>query len=276
MNLRLFFVIKFLIISFCLVGQSPYKLSFKKEPILLGIGLSLEGVDQFQQKNNIETLSIAEVMSLDRMSVNSFDRGATFNSSKSAKQLSDVLFLGSFSAPFLFLGGKETRQEWGKIGLIYIETALITTGLTGLTKRLSKRIRPLAYNDDFELSERQRKQNRFSFFSGHTSLAASNSFFIAKVFSDYYPDSKWKPYIWGAAIAIPAATAVARVQAGKHYRTDVITGFVVGGAIGFLIPHLHRSKKKKDWSLTPTMNGFYFRSSLNTTKAKKVNYLLLN
>jgi membrane-associated phospholipid phosphatase len=31
-----------------------------------------------------------------------------------------------------------------------------------------------------------------------------------------------------------------RVEAGKHFRTDVLTGAVVGSAVGLLIPYLHR------------------------------------
>ena len=80
-----------------------------------------------------------------------------------------------------------------------------------------------------------------SFFSGHTSCVASNSFFAARVFSDYYPESKWKPVVWGAAIALPAVTGYLRVKAGKHYPSDVIAGYAVGAAVGYFVPKLHRT-----------------------------------
>ena len=99
------------------------------------------------------------------------------------------------------------------------------------------------------------KSARFAFFSGHTSVTASNFFFTAKVFSDYFPDSKLKPYIWSVAAIAPAITAYLIVKAGRHYKTDVITGYAVGAAIGFLVPHLHRKKSSKKWTVLPTGNG---------------------
>jgi len=62
----------------------------------------------------------------------------------------------------------------------------------------------------------------------------------------FCPDSKWKPVVWGAAITIPAVMGYFRVAAGKHFPTDVMAGYLVGGAVGFLVPHLHRKKKVED------------------------------
>ena len=43
----------------------------------------------------------------------------------------------------------------------------------------------------------------------------------------------------------PAFVAAYRMKAGKHFRTDVIAGFVVGGAMGIMIPDLHRRSRGK-------------------------------
>jgi len=97
---------------------------------------------------------------------------------------------------------------------------LIVGGLTSLTKRVTLRPRPLVYNELVPFSDKQQKNSRYAFFSGHASVSAANSIFAAKVFSDYFPDSKWKPIVWSAAILIPTSTAYLRVKAGKHYPTD--------------------------------------------------------
>ena len=80
---------------------------------------------------------------------------------------------------------------------------------------------------------------RKSFFSGHTSMTAANSFYAAKVYADMYPDSKWKPWVWTAAALLPAVTAQQRMAAGKHFFTDVLVGYGVGALIGWGIPQLH-------------------------------------
>jgi hypothetical protein len=96
---------------------------------------------------------------------------------------------------------------------------------------------------------------RTAFVSGHTSITACNTFFAAQVFSDFYPDSKWKPVIWSAAATIPAITGYLRVTAGKHFPTDVMAGYAMGTVIGILVPRLHRNKilKDKGISLNPGM-----------------------
>ena len=53
-----------------------------------------------------------------------------------------------------------------------------------------------------------------AFFSGHTSISAVNSFFLAKVYADYFPESKWRALTWSLAAAVPAFTGYLRVKAG--------------------------------------------------------------
>ena len=110
----------------------------------------------------------------------------------------------------------------------------------------STRSRPFVYNEDFSLSKKQTVGARHAFFSGHTSLTAASCFFTARVFSDYFPDSKYKPLVWAGAILVPATVGYLRVAAGKHFPTDVITGYAIGATIGMLIPHLHKKIKIKN------------------------------
>jgi membrane-associated phospholipid phosphatase len=41
---------------------------------------------------------------------------------------------------------------------------------------------------------------------------------------------------------VPAYAALQRVQAGKHYPSDVIVGLAVGAAMGYLIPQIHLTR----------------------------------
>ena len=239
-----------------LYAQSPYELDWKKESIYLGIGAGTNIVGAVLGGKKFTTLTESDIFLLDRANVNSFDRKATFNFSSSAKKKSDILLIGSFVLPSLFLLDKRPRKDIGNILLLYGETYLITSGITSTTKRIAKRTRPFVYNEIVPLSDKLKNNARFSFFSGHSSSTAANSIFVAKVFSDYFPESKWKPLVWGTAILIPVATSHFRIKAGKHFRTDVIVGSLLGGAVGFLVPHLHRTKKKNSLSIYPTPSGF--------------------
>ena len=47
-----------------------------------------------------------------------------------------------------------------------------------------------------------------SFFAGHVALVATSTFFTAKVFADYHPDSKLRHLLYGVAIASTAGTGL--------------------------------------------------------------------
>ena len=65
---------------------------------------------------------------------------------------------------------------------------------------------------------------------------------MAKVFSDYHPNSKQflKIAVWTFSISLPAVTGFFRVRAGKHFPSDVIMGYALGAVSGWIIPHLHK------------------------------------
>ena len=163
----------------------------------------------------------------------------------SAQSVSDIFLYGSFISTVSFLSRKKSRNEIGNILALWGEASLLNGSITYLSKFSIRRIRPFAYNPSVDISKKQSVNAKISFFSGHTSITATNTIFIAKVFNDLYPESKWKNIIWGTAIVIPAITGYLRVKGGRHYPTDVISGALVGGLVGFMVPHWHRSKKNQ-------------------------------
>lgn len=238
-----------------LQSQSPYNFNWKQESCYLGLGAGFYMTAGILEFKYVSPLSESDIFSLDRASINSFDRNATFNFSPKAKKGSDYVKFSSYTFPFLFLINQKTQKDFGKIMALYGETLLLVGGLTSLSKRVFLRPRPLVFNELAPISAKQKNNARYAFFSGHASVSAANSIFAAKVFSDYFPDSKWKPIVWSTAILVPVATGYLRVRAGKHYPSDVITGVAVGGAIGFLIPHLHKKLKKKGLTINPSFSS---------------------
>jgi len=224
-------------------GQSPYNINWKKESGYLILGGGSIGLASYIG-SKMSLLTINDIENLSNSDVNSLDRFAIDNYSNSAKKASDFLVAGSYILPGLLLTNNKIRSDIGSIAILYGETILISSGLTQLSKNTFRRTRPFVYNEDIALEKKQTPNARKSFISGHTSFTAANSFFMAKVFSDYHPNSKLKPLVWGLAITIPAATAYFRVEAGKHFPTDVIAGYAVGAAVGYFIPHLHLKDKR--------------------------------
>lgn len=254
--IRLFFFLTILMVTGTvnLYSQlSPYYFDWKKESVIAGIGLSTWG-SSYLVGNTVDPFSVDKINTLNRSTVNDFDRVATFNNSFSADKTSDYLALGSKLLPVLFLADERTRNNFEDIAFLYAETYMLANGLTTLTKSAVARPRPFVFNEEVDLEHKLGRGARYSFFSGHTSKTAAMSFFTAKVYADFYPESKWRPFVWTAAAAIPAVTGYMRVKGGKHYPSDVIVGYAVGAATGILVPHLHRRIKKKGkaekWRLT--------------------------
>jgi len=172
-------------------------------------------------------------------------KSITNNYSPSADKASDIFWASTYIPPFFFLSHQKSRKDFGKIAMLYSEVFFITTGITLIIKSTVKRTRPFAYNPNVPLDKKLTTSARTAFLSGHTSISAANSFFAAKVFSDYFPESKWKPVVWTTAAVLPAITGYLRVKAGKHYPTDTIAGYLLGATAGILIPQLHKKKMEK-------------------------------
>lgn len=172
------------------------------------------------------------------------DKKSISNYSHFADNASDWVAGGSMLLPLTLIADKNLREEAMKLSILVSETALVTHGLTLTTKRLTMRNRPYVFNPNAPMGEKLKVESMLSFYSGHTAMTASMSFFTAKVWSDYYPYSKWKPVVWTAAAAVPAVAGYLRIKAGKHYFTDVATGYAVGALVGYFVPHFHKVDRK--------------------------------
>lgn len=229
-------------------------------------GLSLNGMRIIYGRDEIP---LAEVLALDKNNINSFDRPIANNFSANAKATSDLFFYGSMPLPLFLLLDKKIRKDGLRIGLLYLE-ALGTTGVLYTTSAmLADRYRPLTYNANAPIAERQSGGSRNSFFAGHPALVATSMFFMAKVYTDYHPNMKHKWVLYALAGTATAATGYLRLKAGYHFTTDVITGVAVGTLVGILVPHIHKIKGKYASKLTLLPN--YQNGSGGFTAFYKLN-----
>lgn len=236
-------IVASLLVNSCLHAQqvSPYQLRMTQDVLLTAgsLGLAIYARD-FQHK--IQPFSEEEIRALDDDDLWEIDESATENWSTQASITSDYFLYGAEFAPLGLMASKHIRKEVPTIGLMYIQTLLLTSGLTDFTKSIALRPRPFVFNENAPFNKKIGHEARASFFSGHTSVSAASCFFAATVYADYHPNSPLKPYVWALAVTIPAATGYFRYKAGKHYPTDVMAGYAVGAFTGWLIPRIHRRK----------------------------------
>ncbi|WP_299755910.1 phosphatase PAP2 family protein [uncultured Pontibacter sp.] len=237
-------------------SSSPYSTNWLRDGgIAVGaIGATVAGNILIENKDR---LTEADLMGLSQSDVNSFDRFAAGNYSTSAETISDFPFYGSFLAPLLLLMDPDIKKNAPQVYLLYGQALSLAGGMYSMTAGLSRRKRPYVYAPDAPVEIKTDKQATNSFYAGHTAATATATFFLAKVYHDFNPDSPARPYIWAAAAAVPAAVGFLRLKAGKHFLSDNIVGYAVGTTIGILVPELHRRAKNKNIGLVPVSSRYF-------------------
>jgi membrane-associated phospholipid phosphatase len=227
------------LILFAQAQYKPYELSVKKDVPIFTAGASLIVAAHFMKQRKA-SLTEAQINMLDRSKINNFDINATYNWNTRAAKWSDGIMFAAIASPVLFLAGKNSRSDIGRIAAISSQVFVVNTGLTFITKELVKRNRPFTYNPDAPLHKKMEKDATSSFFSGHTSATAAMTFSFAQMHSDYYPNSRARPAIWFSAATLPLVMGILRSRAGKHFWTDILVGYAVGAVTGIVIPRIHR------------------------------------
>ncbi len=219
----------------------------------------------FSQIYSKERTDDGTILSLTPDDVNSFDRSAAGNWDEGAKTASDFFFNAAIPLPLIvFAFDDSMRKDYLRLTLLYLETMAFTGAAYSTSQQLNNRLRPFTYNTGLELSRRTSGGARNSFFSGHTALVATSTFFLARVYNDYHPDSPYKWAFYGGAGLATYFTGYFRVKAGQHFPTDVITGGLVGTAIGILVPYFHKNKLFNDEKITlMPITGEYHGLSLS-------------
>lgn len=226
--------------------DSPYLISWKTDAPTLGVAFAgyIGGVINIM---GVEDASDAEVLALNKDDLKlSVNRWTTEQDSEVADGFSDACLYASYAGAItLFASSKKIKSNILPPLVVFAESYLFVRAATFWTKSTAQRFRPYAYNPDIPLERRRKDSARTSFFSGHASTASVLCFTTAKMFADYYPNAKAKPYVWAGAAAIPLATGYLRMEAGRHFIGDVGLGYAVGAAFGILVPHFHKKAKEK-------------------------------
>ncbi len=179
--------------------------------------------------------------------VNALDRTVIGNRSGTASALSDSMLATNLTLPFvaslvdnLFLQGGGSWDGLGSDSLVLLETIAVGSIVCNVVKYGVRRPRPYVYDPSTDPEKRRSNTATLSFFSGHTSLAFSMATAYSYLFTLRHPESPMVLPVWLFSHSVAATTAVMRVEGGKHFWTDVVTGALVGSAVGLFVPALHR------------------------------------
>ncbi|MFI2742425.1 phosphatase PAP2 family protein [Zhouia sp. PK063] len=241
---------------------SPYKWKWSRDGLWTGLALggSTYGLILIQNKKGI---SNSELQSLNKDDIFFGDRWVAGNYSKNADKISYIPFYAAFGAPFILFLDDGVNDHAGQVAGMYIESLATTAAVFSITAGLVNRSRPYVYNEDLPNETRTRSSGQRSFFSGHVAATATATFFAAKVYSDFNPDSPAKPYLWVGAATIPAVVGYYRMKAGQHFLSDVLLGYSLGAAVGYFIPELHKIKNDTGISFYPSGGVDQFGKTYN-------------
>lgn len=135
---------------------------------------------------------------------------------------------------------------------IVLESMSAAMALNQITKLLAGRQRPCAH---FGLDQErpcfsEASDNNLSSFSGHAAFTSSLAVASGMVAS--MRGYRLAPLVWASGAVITVSTGYLRLAADKHYLSDVVTGTVIGAAIGFFVPYLfHGPRPSIDITASP-------------------------
>jgi len=240
-------------------AQNTFPYSFNTNSVYITLvggctqAAALQLPDPVLTPENIEALNVE--------TINKFDRNAPRQFSPSANTQSDYTLGIVMVAPSAIAASELGRSGWNHALIysgMYLETFLLTNGVKDLTKDIVQRTRPLFYNSDLSLDERAvlaaAGDGRTSFYSGHTAVAFSSAVFLASTYDELYDNKTVSRALWTSSIGLATATGYLRFKAGKHFPSDILTGAIIGTAIGYWVPKAHLSGTK-NWTLTPGTNS---------------------
>ena len=212
----------------------------------------------FKALDKYASMTEEDVLKLNPETINSFDRPVAFYNSAnftSAQKTSDMLLDAALVTPVFLLLDKKIRKDWKDILSLFLVTHAVDNVIYFSSVTAVRRPRPLTYNPAVPLPEKTGDGKSNSFFSGHTSWSATSTFFLVKIYTDYHQIKGFKRLLlYTGATIPPALVGYYRLEAGKHFKTDVLTGLVVGALCGITVPELHRNKNKiNSISMTPFM-----------------------
>jgi membrane-associated phospholipid phosphatase len=185
----------------------------------------------------------------DRSALAGFDRGVA------GRYDADVRLASDLGVAALLAGGAAVvLLDGGWVDFAIASESVLVASAIGVTLMLAvRRPRPWLYGEEAPLADRERGGSSVSFPSGHTANAFALAFALFQIERARHPGSSAPYWLLAGSGAIAAAVGTSRVLAGDHFPSDVIAGALLGSAVGWAVPELHRVAPRL--TLAPTAQG---------------------
>ena len=139
----------------------------------------------------------------------------------------------------LYVIYKKVGQKQLLYLIVFIAVLLLFTDqITNLVKHSFQRLRPCSNPEINSFIRIVQTRTSFSFFSGHAANTMAVTVFLYSIFKRDY-NHLWLLFFW------PLIFAYSRIYLGLHYPLDILSGYLFGATMGFLIFKLYRIIQKK-------------------------------
>ena len=160
---------------------------------------------------------------------------------RDAADLASTILLGGLGGA-LAIDWWWLRHEYGLARSVQVDTRwfLGNNVLTRIAKVSAGRqrpyVQPCGVDGDYVSSCGSDREGNAGFFSGHASNAATLAGLLCARHLHRRERSAYDAVLCGGAAAGAVATGLLRIVSEKHFATDIIAGWVVGGFLGYYLP----------------------------------------
>lgn len=149
---------------------------------------------------------------------------------------SDVVLYGSMVGGLVTTFAAASPGLRDDSGLLYFEALSIAGLTTEALKAAADRPRPKTATEGVDEAD-----DLMSFPSGHTSMSTVAAMTTARMLDLKYGFTGGQRVLaYGAVLVVSASAGALRITSGQHFPSDVIAGAAIGGAVGWLVPELHK------------------------------------
>jgi membrane-associated phospholipid phosphatase len=217
-------------------AQTRHDLGWGRDGAIVGTGIAFHGISLLQARRPMPLWTGP----LDPSGIPGIDRTALGRWEPRAHRSSNILF-GAALGVSLATGILAQNGEQPLVPVVIIlESGFLAAGITDVVKEAVRRPRPYLYDPAIPVELHKGHDDRHAFWSGHTANTAAITFATAHLVQHSNASPGAKTATWIGAATVPAAMGWWRVRSGRHFPTDVLTGYAFGALVGWAVPYLHR------------------------------------